>query len=157
MQQLAGDHGRCPAFSPRLTRKVLKRHCQQAGQTVSFGASLYLSGVLSYLTAEILSSASESAAYGQEGTARSTKTILPSDVRTAVSCDEELFYVFPAWEPGSSFLSWPGVDGLSDRSRNGRSAQNQNQTLSGRVLEMIGALTRFFGDLFNSVIVAMDR
>ena len=156
MQRLAGDHGRCPAFSPRLTKKVLKRHCQQQGQNVSFGASLFLSGVLSYLTAEILSSASESAADRPEGTASSRKKILPSDIRTAVSCDEELSYVFSAWEPDSSFLSWPGVDVLSaDRSRNGRSAQNQ--TFSGRVLEMIGALTRFFGDLFNSVIVTMGR
>ena len=104
-----GGHG-CPggpAFNPKRTRTVLNRHLRQKGQTASVGASLYLSGVLAYLTAEILTAAAEIAAADRSetiiaaeagsnaGRRRGRSKIVPSDVIAAVSFDEELSCLFP--------------------------------------------------------------
>ena len=105
-----GGHG-CPggpAFNPKRTRTVLNRHLRQKGQTASVGASLYLSGVLAYLTAEILTAAAEIAAADRSETILAAEAgsslagrrmggskIVPSDVIAAVSFDEELSCLFP--------------------------------------------------------------
>lgn len=84
----------CPAFNPKTTRKMLKRFLQNDGQTESLGASIYLSGVLSYLVAEILTSAVERAAAIKNQRMGRRKTILPEDLKIAVASDEELSFVF---------------------------------------------------------------
>lgn len=140
MQRSASVRDRYPAFNPRLTREALKRQFQDAGQTASFGASLYLSGVLSYLTAEILTAASESAANRPEGTGR-RKTILPSDLGAAVSCDDELSRVFAA--SNESSLPSPAAD-----EDDGRSGRNRNSFI-GHVLKTIGSFASLFEDSLN--------